>query len=95
MLLHRGDPYLQLGPLKYETLNEVPHVGTFRGFASDNIMNKMMAQAKGNLMSTPYATESADGQSFSKLRTSKVQVQTQVVVSLFSHIVNLHWVGFN
>ena len=70
-LLHRGDPYFRLGPFKYEILNEVPHIGTFRDFASLDTMDKMKALASGKMISTPYNV--GDGLSFSKLRTSKVK----------------------
>ena len=75
-LLHRDDSYFRLGPFKYEILNEVPHVGTFRDFASTDVMDKMKACASGKMMSTPYVSNAKtviDGISFSKQRTSKVR----------------------
>ena len=71
LLLHRQDPYFKLGPLKYEPVNEEPHFGVFRDFASAKETERMKSDARGQMKSTPLNVQGKT-QDFSKQRTSKV-----------------------
>ena len=42
--LHRNNPYLLLGPFKYEPLNDVPHIALLRDFASEKQINRVKEQ---------------------------------------------------
>ena len=44
--LHHNDPYLILGPFKYERLLANPEIGLFHDFASEFEMETMKARAR-------------------------------------------------
>ena len=44
--LDRTDPYLKLGPFKYETLNDLPHIAVIRDFASKKQTQLVQDQVK-------------------------------------------------
>ena len=52
--LHYGDPYLRMGPFKYELLSSGPHIAIFRDFFSPAECDSFIQRAKDNLHSTPY-----------------------------------------
>jgi len=52
--LHHNNPYLALGPFKYEERSKDPHIGIFRDFYSDKECNGIIRRAKGNIKSTGY-----------------------------------------
>ena len=52
--LHYHDPYLSLGPFKYEVLSRDPHVGIFRDFYSNKEIAGVIDRARGNIKSTGY-----------------------------------------
>ena len=52
--LHYYNPYLLLGPFKYELLSDNPHVGIFRDFYSNSEIDSILDRARGNIKSTPY-----------------------------------------
>ena len=52
--LHYGDPYLRMGPFKYELLSSSPHIAIFRDFFSSAECDSFIQRARDNLHSTPY-----------------------------------------
>lgn len=52
--LHYGNPYLKIGPFKYEPLNEDPHVGLYRDFFSHDEMDNLVEDSKNKLHSTIF-----------------------------------------
>jgi hypothetical protein len=52
--LHYFDPFLRLGPFKYEALNADPHVAVFRDFYSDRESDGLRNGSHGRLHSTEY-----------------------------------------
>ena len=52
--LHYHNPYLALGPFKYEVLSRDPHVGIFRDFYSGQEVESILNRARGNIKSTGY-----------------------------------------
>ena len=42
--LHRNNPFLSLGPYKYEPLNDVPHIAILRDFASQKQISGVKSQ---------------------------------------------------
>ena len=52
--LHYHNPYLMLGPFKYEPLNDDPHIGIFRDFYSFQHLNSLVGDSKDKLHSTTY-----------------------------------------
>ena len=53
-LLHNGDPYLKMGPFKYELLSNDPHVAIFRDIFSRSECDDFIQRARHDLHSTPY-----------------------------------------
>ena len=53
-LLHHGDPYLKMGPFKYELLSNDPHVAIFRDIFSSSECDNFIERARHDLHSTPY-----------------------------------------
>lgn len=68
--LHYHQPYLRLGPFKYELLSSDPHVGMFRDFYSNRECEAVRRRAAGNIKSSPF---SAGGRTkyFTTQRVSK------------------------
>ena len=52
--LHQRNPYMRLGPFKYEPLSRDPHVGVFRDFMSPSECDQVKNRARGRLKSTPF-----------------------------------------
>ena len=78
-LLHHNDPYLKLGPFKFEIKHQEPEIGLIHEFASLNETKSIQYRARGQTKSTPYGTY--DGSSdFSKQRTSKVMYMNERLV---------------
>ncbi len=75
-LLHHGNPYLRLGPFKYEKLNANPEVALIHGMLSDAATDKITQGAKPFLKPTPFNV-GTEQKSFSKLRTSKVMYMNE------------------
>jgi hypothetical protein len=57
--LHYCNPYISLGPFKYEVLSRDPHVGMFRDFYSMSETDDLLARARGNIRSTGYQVSRA------------------------------------
>lgn len=65
------NPYLKIGPFKFEEKHQDPEIAIVHDFASRYEVSKLIQLSKGNLKATPYVEY--DGQiSFSKERTSKI-----------------------
>ena len=74
--LHHNDPYLKLGPFRFEIKHQEPEIGLIHEFASLNETKSIQYRARGQTKSTPYGTY--DGSSdFSKQRTSKVMYMNE------------------
>jgi len=52
--LHYFNPFLRLGPFKYDPLNSDPHVGIFRDFYSEMESDILRENSYGHLHSTEY-----------------------------------------
>ena len=79
ILLDHKNPYLKLGPFKYEVLHEAPEIGLFKELASENEIMKVRHGARGKMKSTPYAVGDNEAE-FSKGRTSKVMYMNERLV---------------
>ena len=79
LLLHQNNPYLKLGPFKFEYLHSNPEIGVVHEFATPNEVQKIRNSAKGHMKSTPYTIGTKDT-SYSKLRTSKVMYMNEKLV---------------
>ena len=53
-LLHYHNPYLKIGPFKYEPLNDDPHVGMFKDFYSLEHLDNLVNDSKEKLFSSTY-----------------------------------------
>ena len=51
--LDRQNPFLKLGPFKYEPLNDVPHVAAIREFAFPKELETMKDQVCNNVIDFP------------------------------------------
>ena len=68
--LHHQEPYLRLGPFKYELLSSEPHVGMFRDFYSRAECEAVRRRAEGNIRSSPF-TAGGRTKYFTSQRVSK------------------------
>ena len=71
LLLQYSDPYLQLGPFKYEVLNTEPFIGTFHKLFTESEATELINFSKGNLKPTPYRV-AGELVKYSARRTSKL-----------------------
>ncbi len=72
----QDNPYLRLGPFKYELLNKEPEVGLFHQLASKSQIEAVIQNATPYLKPTPYSLNQKT-MPYSKLRTSKVMYQNE------------------
>ena len=80
-----------LGPFKYETLNDIPHIAVIREFASINQTKIVQNQAAGKMRATPLQV-AGNVESYTKFRTSKVMYMNENVYSIsndLSQLINL------
>ena len=73
-LIHYHDPYLLLGPFKFEELNLQPFVAIFRDFISDNEVENYIEETEGKMKRSQHSAKSGDGsdkQVSTNKRTSK------------------------
>ena len=75
-LLHQDNPYLKLGPMKYEMLNYDPEISLLHDFISDVEIKKIKTTVKGKLVTTPYLVDGKP-MKFSKERLSKIKYLTE------------------
>ena len=72
-LVHHENPYLKLGPFKFEKLQNQPEIGYIHEFTSDQELSQIKKSASGHMKSTPFRDGTSNKErSYSKLRTSKV-----------------------
>ena len=71
VLLQYSDPYLCLGPFKYEVLNIEPFIGTFHEMFTESEAKEIINFSKGNLKPTPYRV-AGELVKYSTRRTSKL-----------------------
>ncbi len=79
--LDHQDPFLRLGPFKYEALHNKPQIAIIRDFASGPELSRIKEEARGHMKSTPYVTGTTEN-AYSKLRTSKVMYMNEVLVPM-------------
>ncbi len=77
--IHHHNPFLKLGPIKYERLNAEPEIGLYHQLISDRQIQNVIGKSKGSMKATPYKTETGF-KSFSKQRTSKVMYMNELLV---------------
>ena len=75
--LHQNNPYLKLGPMKYEKLNHEPEVNLLYDFISENEIHKLKVAVKDKLVTTPYLVDGKE-KTFSKLRISKIKYINEI-----------------
>ena len=56
IFLTHGNPYLKIGPFKYEYLNKKPNVGFVHDLISYQEALNMKTNAKTKMRTTPYST---------------------------------------
>ena len=66
------NPFLKVGPFKYEFLNRIPEVAYVHDLISKAEADKVLEVSRGKLKSTPY-TYNGKYERYSKKRTSKVR----------------------
>ena len=76
--LHQNNPYLKLGPMKFEMLNGEPEVDLLHDFLSDKEIHKLKAAVKNKLFTTPLLVDGYE-KKFSKLRTSKIKYINELI----------------
>ena len=52
--LHHKNPYLRIGPFKFEEKHKDPEVGLLHDFVSLNETSQIKIKAAGKMKSTPY-----------------------------------------
>ena len=70
--LHHKNPYLKLGPFKFEVKNKLPEIAVIHEFASFNETQTVQDRARGQFIPTPYGSFNV-----SKQRTSKVMYMNE------------------
>ena len=70
--LHHYNPYLRLGPFKYETKHQNPEIAVIHDLVNPKETEKIKNLTRGKMKSTPY-TSSGKLNAYSKGRTSKVK----------------------
>ena len=70
--LHQNNPYLKLGPMKYEMLNQEPEISLLHDFISFKETTKLKSAVQGKLMTTPYKEDGKE-KKFTKSRLSKIK----------------------
>ena len=77
--LHHNQPYLRLGPFKFEALHQNPEIALIHEFASPKETLDIQINAKGKMKSTPYISN-GKASGYSKERTSKVMYMNENLV---------------
>ena len=74
--LHHNNPYLKLGPFKFDVQHRDPEIAVIREFAGAKEIKWIKEAARGHMKSTPYVTGAKES-AYSKLRTSKVMYMNE------------------
>ena len=77
--LHHSNPYLKMGPFKFEQKHYNPEIALLHDFVSVRESDNVKKLTKGNLITTPYITRGGENE-FSKERTSKVMYLNELLV---------------
>ena len=85
--LHHDNPYLRLGPFKFEVHHTNPQVAELHDFISENMTDKVKDEARGKMKATPYVVGDKE-EAYSKLRTSKVMYMNEKRVTLMMNVSN-------
>ena len=85
VFVHHNNPYLILGPFKFEVKHSNPEIAIIHDFISVKLAHKVKNLARGKMKSTPYFEQGQGRKDFSKDRTSKVMYLSD----------NLAWVLLN
>ena len=89
--LHHGNPYLQLGPFKYEMILKEPEIGLFHQLITPQEAENMKHLARSKMISTPYNV-GGKNELFSKLRTSKIMYMNENLVKEAMAVSRkIHW----
>ena len=83
--LQYSDPFLKLGPLKYEIHNSEPFIGTFHDLFTKSEAAEIINYSKGNLKPTPYNV-AGELVKYSARRTSKLLYMSESSHSLVPKI---------
>ena len=79
--VNHNDPYLKLGPFKFELKHLDPEIAIIHDFSSPEEIEKVKNHARGKMQSTPYQFGRQTTQGFSYLRNSKVMYQNDKIVN--------------
>ena len=77
--MNHGNPYLKLGPFKYELKSAEPEIAIVHQLISIQEAESVKELARNKMRSTPYIDGGKD-KSFSKGRTSKVMYMNEKLV---------------
>ena len=77
--MHHNNPYLKIGPFKFEFKNQKPEIGLFHELVTPAEAQAIQNIARGNTKSTPYNYE-GESQQYSKGRTSKIMYMNEKLV---------------
>ena len=81
IFLHQNNPYLKIGPFKFEPFHENPEIAVIHDFISETELNRIKTGARGQMKSTPYVLGKNEA-TYSKLRTSKVMYMNEKLVPM-------------
>ena len=74
IFVHHNNPFMRLGPYKYELLLRNPEIGLFHDFVAPDEMSALKSLARGHMKSTPYVVSNKDEEAYTRFRTSKVGI---------------------
>ena len=77
--VHHNNPYLEIGPFKFELMNQKPEIGLIHELVTSAEAQAIQNIARGNTKSTPYNYE-GESQQYSKGRTSKIMYMNEKLV---------------
>ena len=78
--VNHNDPYLKLGPFKFELKHLDPEIAIIHDFSCPEEIEKVKNHARGKMRSTPYQFGRTT-KDFSYLRNSKVMYQNDKIVN--------------
>jgi len=81
--VHHDNPFLILGPFKYELKHQVPEIGVFHDLVSENEIEAVKQKSRGHMRTTPFVVKNYETSDYSKLRTSKVNNSFFSVIKMY------------
>ena len=89
--MHHNNPYLRLGPFKFEALHQNPEIAIIHKFSSPQNIKKIKDFARGKMKCTPYYIENNENEE-SKERTSKIKyINEHLVPEAMALSRKIHW----